>query len=59
MSMRHTPPLSIQGSQEVLDEMSRPPEDTPERRATFERAEKMHQLVEEALRSPRRSKQKV
>ena len=27
--------LSLEGSREVLEEMSRPPADTPERRATF------------------------
>jgi hypothetical protein len=27
--------LSEEGSQEVLEEMARPPEDTPERRRTF------------------------
>jgi hypothetical protein len=36
MSMRRTPPLSIEGSREVLEEMSRPPADTPERRRMFE-----------------------
>lgn len=34
MSMRRTPPLSLKGSREVLEEMSKPPADTPERRAT-------------------------
>lgn len=28
--------LSEEGSREVLEEMARPPEDTPERRRTFE-----------------------
>lgn len=46
MSMRRTPPLSIEGSREVIEEMSRPPADTPERRATFERAKQMHRFVE-------------
>jgi len=45
MSMRHTPPLSIEGSREVIEEMSRPPADTPERRATLERARAMRPLV--------------
>ena len=53
MSMRRTPPLSIKGSQEVLDEMSRPPEDTPERRATLDGARELADMVEEAIR-PRR-----
>lgn len=34
---RRTPPLSLEGSREVLDEMARPPADTPERRALFAR----------------------
>jgi len=37
MSSRRTPPLSLKGSREVLDEMARPPEDTPARRKVFER----------------------
>lgn len=41
MSMRHTPPLSVRGSREVMEEMERPPADTPERRATFERVRAM------------------
>lgn len=36
MSMRPTPPLSLKGSREVLEEMSKPPADTPERRRMFE-----------------------
>ena len=36
--MRRTPPLSLEGSREVFEEMARPPEDTPERRETLERA---------------------
>jgi hypothetical protein len=46
MSMRRTPPLSIEGSREVLEEMSNPPADTPERRATFARARQMHPHVQ-------------
>src|SRR5688500_16937692 len=38
MSMRRTPPLSLEGSREVVEEMSRPPADTPERRRTLEMA---------------------
>ena len=45
MSMRRTPPLSIEGSREVIEEMKRPPADTPERRATLERARAMRPLV--------------
>lgn len=44
MSTRRTPPFSLEGSREVLKEMSRPPEDTPERRATFERVRAMAAL---------------
>jgi len=32
------PPLSVEASRGILEEMARPPADTPERRATFERA---------------------
>ena len=44
MSARRTPPLSLEGSREVYEEMARPPEDTPERRATFERADVMAEV---------------
>jgi hypothetical protein len=50
MSMRRTPPLSIEGSREVIEEMSRPPADTPERRRTFELADQMAEAVEAAIR---------
>jgi hypothetical protein len=50
MSMRRTPPLSIEGSREVLEEMSRPPENTPERRATLDGARELADVVEEAIR---------
>lgn len=50
MSMRSTPPLSVEGSREVIEEMSRPPADTPERRRTLEIAERMADVVEEAIR---------
>lgn len=46
MSMYRTPVLSVEGSREVIEEMNRPPADTPERRATFERADQMHRFVE-------------
>jgi len=49
MSMRRTPPLSIEGSREVIEEMKRPPPDTPERRATLERARAMRPLVQRLL----------
>ena len=44
MGTRRTPPLSLEGSREVYEEMARPPEDTPERRATFERVHTMAAL---------------
>lgn len=46
MSMRCTPPLSIKGSREVIEEMTRPHENTPERRATLDGARQMHSYVE-------------
>ena len=55
MSMRRTPPLSIEGSREVIEEMKRPPEDTPERRATFQRAREMHRFVEAIFQSSKRA----
>jgi hypothetical protein len=44
MSTRRTPPLSLEGSREVYEEMERPPADTPERRATFERVHRMEAI---------------
>jgi hypothetical protein len=44
MSYRRTPPLSPESSREVLEEMSKPPEDTPERRETFKRARFMREM---------------
>jgi hypothetical protein len=49
MSMRPTPLLSPEGSQEVLDEMARPPADTPGRRRIFEAARQMHPHVARLL----------
>src|ERR1044071_5260813 len=40
MRMQRTPPLSLKGSREVLEEISKPPADTPERRRTLERAKR-------------------
>ena len=37
-------PLSVEGSREVIEEMSRPPEDTPARRRMLERARAMAEL---------------
>jgi hypothetical protein len=44
MHHERTPPLSPEGSREVLDEMARPPKDTPQRRRTFEGARMMAAL---------------
>ena len=41
---RLTPPLSAEGSREVLEEMAKPPENTPERRATQERMRFMREM---------------
>ena len=35
--------LSDEGVREILEEMAKPPEDTPERRATFARARQMEE----------------
>jgi hypothetical protein len=48
--MRRTPPLSLEGSREVIEEMERPPADTPERRRMFELADEMADAVEDAIR---------
>lgn len=49
MSMRPTPALTREGIDEILDEMRRPPADTPERRATFARARSVRFLVDQAV----------
>lgn len=43
------PILSREGTREILEEMSKPPADTPERRATFERMKELRPVVERAL----------
>ncbi len=55
MSMRRTPPLSIKGSREVIEEMKRPPEDTPERLATLDGARALAGMVEDAIRLRKKS----
>ena len=45
MGTERTPPLSIEGSREVEEEMRRPPADTPERRATFARMREAEELL--------------
>lgn len=47
MGLRRTPPLSLEGSREVKEEMSRPPEDTPERRRTMERVRAMEERLKQ------------
>lgn len=44
MGSKRTPPLSPKKASEVYEEMSRPPEDTPQRRMMFERARAMGDL---------------
>ncbi len=51
MCMRRTPPLSEEGSREVIEEMKRPPADTPERRATWKRIRELSDVIEDAIRS--------
>jgi hypothetical protein len=50
MLIRQTPDLSPEGIEEVLVEMRAPPADTPERRATFQRARAARFLVEQGWR---------
>jgi hypothetical protein len=47
MSTRETPPLSPEGVAEIVAEMQNPPEDTPERRATFDRARSTRFLLQQ------------
>jgi hypothetical protein len=49
MSTRPTPPLSPEGVAEIVAEMQRPPEDTLERRATFDRARSAAFLVQQVI----------
>jgi hypothetical protein len=58
MEIRHTPPLSREGMEEIIEEMKRPPADTPERRATFARARAAGALVQQVLSSASHPKQK-
>jgi hypothetical protein len=44
---RRTPPLSREGTREILEEMANPPKDTPERRRMFERVRLMRALHKE------------
>lgn len=54
MHYRRTPELSVEGTREVLDEIENGSPNTPERRATFQRARAMRPLVERALARIRR-----
>jgi hypothetical protein len=56
MSTRPTPPLSPEGVAEIVAEMNNPPEDTPERRATFDRARAAGRLVQQAINAMRSDK---
>ena len=47
--MRRTPPLSVEGSREVIEEMKRPPPETPERRRMFELMEETRPAVDRML----------
>jgi hypothetical protein len=44
MQHERTPPLTLEGSREVLNEMTRPAKDTAQRRRTFEGARMMAAL---------------
>jgi hypothetical protein len=44
------PHLSREGTRELLEEMSEPPADTPERRATIERSRRMQKYVDKIMR---------
>lgn len=51
MSFRMTPPLSQEGAAEIRAEMEAPPVDSPERRATFDRAHAARFLVRQVMNS--------
>jgi hypothetical protein len=51
--MDPAPRLSYEGTLEILDEIQNGPKDTPERRATIERARAMRPLVERLRRRER------
>ena len=44
MEIKRTGALSLKDSRRILEEMARPPANTPERRATFERVREMAEL---------------
>jgi hypothetical protein len=45
MCYEKTPPLSIEGSRKVFEEMAKPPQDTPERRETEKRVRFMEEVA--------------
>ncbi|HEX2203676.1 MAG TPA: hypothetical protein VHG91_10275 [Longimicrobium sp.] len=49
MSTRRTPPFSLEGWREVMNEIENGSPDTPERMATFARARAMAFLVEREI----------
>lgn len=49
MTPRFTPPLAPEGVAEILAEMQRPPDDTSERRGTFDRARAAAFLVRQVI----------
>lgn len=49
MSMERTPPFTPEGAKEILHELEHGSPDTPERVATFERADALTFLVEREL----------
>jgi len=50
MSMRPTPRLSVEGTREILEELKHGPNDTPERRATLERAARWNPQLDRLFR---------
>jgi hypothetical protein len=57
-SMRRTPPLSWEGWQEILHELEFGSPDTPERLATFARADAMNFLVDQEIEQMRRLRER-
>lgn len=47
MSMEPTPPLSLEGWLEIMEEIENPPPMTPERRATFDRIRARRALLDD------------
>lgn len=49
MKIKRTGRLSLKDSKKILEEMARPPADTPERRATFERVRQVAEWRERRM----------